>query len=84
MQTMGREEAICRRYCAFLGLNPDEIIQGVIQWRICRNEIQAIMNVMDTMHIQFENPFDNDIIDAAQLELNLPNNNIVTISSLQK
>ena len=67
---MKREEAVCRRYCHFSGLDPDELIGGVRQWVLYKSEIIAAMNTLDTFNLRFDNPFEVTK-DDGQLELSL-------------
>lgn len=41
-------EQLARRYCALLGENPDERIEGVPMWRYAMGDLEAAMNALDT------------------------------------
>lgn len=41
-------EQLARRYCALLGEDPDERIDGVAIWRVALADLEAAMNALDT------------------------------------
>jgi hypothetical protein len=41
-------EQLARRYCALLGEDPDERIEGVPVWRFAMGDLEAAMNALDT------------------------------------
>jgi hypothetical protein len=41
-------EQLARRYCALLGEDPDERLDGVPLWRHAMGDLEAAMNALDT------------------------------------
>jgi hypothetical protein len=46
--SMSTYEQLARRYCALLGEDPDERVEGVPIWRIALADLEAAMNALDT------------------------------------
>jgi hypothetical protein len=49
-------EVLARRYCAFLGENPDEVIEGLPIWRIALADLEAAVNALETFGISARDP----------------------------
>lgn len=55
-------EVLARRYCAFLGENPDEEIEGLPIWRIALGDLEAAINALETFGVAARSPMnDHDI-----------------------
>ncbi len=50
-------EQLARRYCALLGEDPDERIDGVAIWRIALGDLEAAMNALDTFGLDTRSTF---------------------------
>jgi hypothetical protein len=50
-------EQLARRYCALLGEDPDERIDGVAIWRIALGDLEAAMNALDTFDMDVRSTF---------------------------
>ena len=53
-------EALARRYCAFLGEDPDELIEGLPIWRIALADLEAAINALDTFGVDARAPMSED------------------------
>ncbi len=60
-------EQLARRYCALLGENPDEKIDGIEIWRLALADLEAAMNALDTYGMDVRRAFHRlaDIKDDA-------------------
>ncbi|MEM6625557.1 MAG: hypothetical protein AAF719_02535 [Pseudomonadota bacterium] len=54
---MDKFELLARRYCAFLGEDPDDTIEGLPVWRIALADLEAAINALDTFGIDVREPF---------------------------
>lgn len=50
-------EQLARRYCALLGEDADERIDGVPVWRIAMADLEAAMNALDTFGLDVRTTF---------------------------
>jgi len=50
-------EQLARRYCALLGEDPDERIEGVPMWRYAMGDLEAAMNALDTFGLDTRTMF---------------------------
>jgi hypothetical protein len=50
-------EQLARRYCALLGEDPDERIDGVPVWRVAMADLEAAMNALDTFGLDIRTTF---------------------------
>jgi hypothetical protein len=50
-------EQLARRYCALLGEDPDERIEGVPMWRYAMGDLEAAMNALDTFGLDIRTTF---------------------------
>jgi hypothetical protein len=50
-------EQLARRYCALLGEDPDERIDGVPIWRVALADLEAAMNALDTYGMDVRESF---------------------------
>jgi len=57
MSPMSAYEQRARRYCALLGENADDRIDGVPVWRIAMADLEAAMNVLDTFGLDVRTTF---------------------------
>ncbi len=56
-------EVLARRYCAFLGENPDEEIEGLPVWRIALADLEAAINALETFGVSARSPMnDHEIL----------------------
>jgi len=53
-------EVLARRYCAFLGENPDDVIEGLPIWRIALADLEAAVNALETFGISARDPLSED------------------------
>lgn len=58
-------EQLSRRYCALLGEDPDERINGVPVWRIAMGDLEAAMNALDTFGLNTRTAF-HELAEAAE------------------
>lgn len=63
---MSSYEQLARRYCALLGEDPDERIEGVPVWRIALADLEAAMNALDTFGLDIRTTF-HEIAEAADV-----------------
>ncbi|WP_018996994.1 hypothetical protein [Hirschia maritima] len=49
-------EVLARRYCAFLGEDPDEEIEGLPVWRIALADLEAAINALETFGVSARSP----------------------------
>lgn len=49
---MELSEAIGRRYCAFRGEDPDQIIDGKPVWQLALEDVRVSLNVLETFQIE--------------------------------
>lgn len=54
---MNAYEQLARRYCALLGEDPDERIEGVPAWRLALGDLEAAMNAIDTFGLETRTTF---------------------------
>lgn len=50
-------EQLARRYCALLGEDADDRIDGVPVWRIAMADLEAAMNALDTFGLDIRTTF---------------------------
>ena len=55
--TMTAYEKMARRYCALLGEDPDERIEGLPVWRVALGDLEAAMNALDTFGLDVRTTF---------------------------
>ncbi len=55
-------EVLARRYCAFLGEDPDETIEGLPVWRIALADLEAAINALETFGINARTPMSEEEI----------------------
>lgn len=67
---MNSYEELARRYCALLGENPDEQIDGVEIWRLALADLEAAMNALDTYGLDVRRTFHCLTEDAAPQQVN--------------
>jgi len=58
-------EQLARRYCALLGEDADERIDGVPVWRIALADLEAAMNALDTFGLDVRTTF-HEISEATE------------------
>lgn len=58
-------EQLARRYCALLGEDPDDRIEGVPVWRIAMADLEAAMNALDTFGLDVRTGF-HEIAEARE------------------
>lgn len=56
-------EKLARRYCALLGEDPDQRIEGLPAWRIAMADLEAAMNALDTFGLDTRQTF-HEIAEA--------------------
>ncbi len=64
MNPMTAYEQLARRYCALLGEDPDERIEGLPVWRIALGDLEAAMNALDTFGLDTRATF-HQLAEAA-------------------
>jgi len=64
MDPMTAYEQLARRYCALLGEDPDERIEGVPVWRVAMADLEAAMNALDTFGLNTRSAF-HELSEAA-------------------
>jgi hypothetical protein len=64
---MNAYEQLARRYCALVGEDPDERIEGVPVWRLALGDLEAAMNALDTFGLETRTTF-HQISETAQAE----------------
>jgi hypothetical protein len=57
MDPMTAYEQLARRYCALLGEDADERIDGVPVWRVALADLEAAMNALDTFGLDVRTTF---------------------------
>ena len=57
MDPMTAYEQLARRYCALLGEDADERIDGVPVWRVALADLEAAMNALDTFGLDLRTTF---------------------------
>lgn len=57
-------EQLARRYCALIGEDADDRIDGVPVWRVALADLEAAMNALDTFGLDVRTAF-HDIAEAA-------------------
>ena len=63
MAPMTAYEQLARRYCALLGEDPDERVEGMPVWRIAMGDLEAAMNALDTYGLDIRKTF-HEIYEA--------------------
>ncbi len=58
-------EQLARRYCALLGEDADDRIDGVPVWRVAMADLEAAMNALDTFGLDVRTAF-HEIAEANQ------------------
>jgi hypothetical protein len=58
-------EQLARRYCALLGEEADDRIDGVPVWRIAMADLEAAMNALDTFGLETRTTF-HEISEASE------------------
>ena len=53
-------EVLARRYCALLGEDPDEIIQGLPAWRIALVDLEAAIHALETFGVEARAPMNDE------------------------
>ncbi len=56
-------EQLARRYCALLGEDADDRIDGVPVWRVALADLEAAMNALDTFGLDIRTTF-HEIAEA--------------------
>lgn len=64
-------EQLARRYCALLGEDPDERVEGLPVWRIAMGDLEAAMNALDTYGLDIRKTF-HEIYEAGLSTANHP------------
>ncbi|MBU6319444.1 MAG: hypothetical protein KGS00_07295 [Alphaproteobacteria bacterium] len=64
---MNAYEQLARRYCALVGEDPDDRIEGVPVWRLALGDLEAAMNALDTFGLETRTTF-HEISEAARPE----------------
>ena len=57
-------EVLARRYCAFLGEDPDEEIEGLPVWRIALADLEAAINALETFGVSARSPMSEQDINT--------------------
>jgi len=65
MDPMTTYEQLARRYCALLGEDADERIDGVPVWRVALADLEAAMNALDTFGLDVRTTF-HEISEATE------------------
>lgn len=65
MAPMTAYEQLARRYCALLGEDADERIDGVPVWRVALADLEAAMNALDTFGLDIRTTF-HEISEATE------------------
>jgi hypothetical protein len=65
MDPMTAYEQLARRYCALLGEDADERIDGVPVWRVALADLEAAMNALDTFGLDVRTTF-HEISEATE------------------
>lgn len=75
---MELSEAIGRRYCAFRGEDPDQIMDGKPVWQLALEDVRVSLNAQETFHIETgqisatgSNAFFSNGSDDTQMDLEL-------------
>ncbi|MFC7290371.1 hypothetical protein [Hirschia litorea] len=55
-------EVLARRYCAFLGEDPDEEIEGLPIWKIALADLEAAINALETFGVSARAPMTDENI----------------------
>jgi hypothetical protein len=64
-------EQLARRYCALLGEEPDELIEGIPAWRYALVDLESAMNALDTFGLDIRRAF-HVIAEAERLPAGTP------------
>jgi len=64
---MNAYEQLARRYCALLGEDPDERIEGLPVWRLALGDLEAAMNALDTFGLETRTTF-HDLSETTNAE----------------
>jgi hypothetical protein len=54
---MSTYEQLARRYCALIGEDADELIEGIPAWRYAMVDLEAAMNALDTYGLDIRRAF---------------------------
>lgn len=65
MDPMTAYEQLARRYCALIGEDADDRIDGVPVWRIAMADLEAAMNALDTFGLDVRTTF-HEISEATE------------------
>ena len=65
MDAMTSYEQLARRYCALIGEDADDRIDGVPVWRIAMADLEAAMNALDTFGLDVRTTF-HEISQASE------------------
>ena len=57
---MKTHEVLARRYCAFLGENPDDIINDLPAWRHALVDLEAAIQALATFGVEARAPMNDD------------------------
>jgi hypothetical protein len=60
-------EKLARRYCALLGEEADDRIDGVPVWRIAMADLEAAMNALDTFGLDIRTTF-HEIAETTEIQ----------------
>jgi hypothetical protein len=60
-------EKLARRYCALLGEDADDRIDGVPVWRIAMADLEAAMNALDTFGLDIRTTF-HEISETTEVQ----------------
>lgn len=66
MDPMTAYEQLARRYCALLGEDADDRVDGVPVWRIALADLEAAMNALDTFGLDVRTTF-HEISEATEV-----------------
>lgn len=53
-------EVLARRYCALLGEDPDEVIEGIPAWRIALVDLEAAIDALHTFGVDARAPMSDE------------------------
>ena len=56
-------ELLARRYCAFLGEDPDEVLEGLPMWKIALTDLEAAITALEMFGIEARGPMSEEEIE---------------------
>ena len=56
-------ELLARRYCAFLGEDPDEILEGLPMWKIALTDLEAAITALEMFGVEARGPMSEDEVE---------------------